>query len=143
MLFRKRRIGEGEFCGPQLGKDEDLSIPLSQDKFANGTETPGPDRAAPEEEELDRKEVLECRRSLGEGNWLLSPTRPDLSLQVHVAQHQIGCPTVSAQRTGGARASEWLLSRQQPASQREAGSRGIRSGDRRDASQRGRARGGT
>ena len=91
--FRKWKIGEGEFCGAQLRQDEGFHIHVSQEAFARGMRLIPISRAAADERELSPNEVSRCRKSLGEGNWLQSQTRMDLSVQVNMAQQQMGHPT--------------------------------------------------
>ena len=96
-LYRKWRIGSGEFCGIQYQQNpETWEITYHQKEYAENLKPISLSRARMQNKDASAsdKEVSALRAINGAANWLASQSRPDLCVQTSFSQQAFPNPTV-------------------------------------------------
>ena len=92
--FRKRVVGEGEFTGSLLNQLPDFTIVQSQAECAHKVSKAVVRKRAPLNAPALPSEISGFLSTTQQGNWLQGQTRPDLSVQISLAQQLMPTPTV-------------------------------------------------
>jgi hypothetical protein len=89
--FKHVKVGEGEFLGKMLKQNSDYSISITQRDYAEAvTCIPiSKERRKHKDQETTEQEKGQLRAVLGEINWLVSGSRPDLAAACSLMQQRV------------------------------------------------------
>ena len=94
--FKHFKVGSGEFLGRMVTQLEDGSIKVEQTEYAGQLEVLviSKERRRQRESPITEEERSQMRGTLGEMNWLVSSSRPDLAASCSLLQQKISCACV-------------------------------------------------
>ena len=95
--FKHVTHGEGKFLGKMLKQAEDLSITIEQQECAETLQCIpiSKERRKEKESETNAQDKTQMRGVLGEVQWLVTGSRPDLAARCSLMQQQIATSTVN------------------------------------------------
>ena len=94
--FKHWKVNQSEFLGRRLTQNNDFSIVIDQQDYANNVRSANisKERRKFKEERLNSQELKQYRNILGAANWLVGSSRPDIAAMTALLQQRINCATI-------------------------------------------------